>query len=194
MVIGLTGNIASGKSTVGTILSEHGFPVIEADRIGWMLIKQPEIEEKVLSAFGNVRKDGEIDRNKLGDMVFSDRENLKMLNDIIHPPLLKELKRQIQGSTEDIIVVNAALIVEWGIEDWFDNIILVTCDEEVKIERLTKKGLTREKALQRLQSQIPESEKIPKSDFVIENNGTLEELRAKTLKVINQLKTILATD
>ena len=191
IVVGLTGNIASGKSTVGSILSEHSFPIIEADRIGWELLKNPSIAEKVVSTFGKVQKDGEIDRKMLGDMVFSDRAKLKALNDIVHPPLLKELKQQIQQSKADITVVNAALIIEWGIEDWFDRIILVICNEEKKIERLAKKGITREQAFQRLQSQLSESDKIPKSDFVIENNGTLEELREKTLKIIDQLKRIV---
>jgi dephospho-CoA kinase len=188
IVVGLTGNIASGKSSVGTILAEHGFSVIEADRIGWKLLNDPDVAEEILLAFGNVRKNGGIDRKKLGDIVFANSKNLKTLNSIMHPPLLKELKNQIEKSQADITVVNAALIFEWGIEQWFDTIVLVTCSRDKKLERLAAKGLTREQALQRLRSQIPEAKKAPRSDFTIENNGTLEELREKTLEVIVQIK------
>lgn len=186
--VGLTGNIASGKSTVGSILEGLGFSVIEADRIGWELLERADIEKKIVSAFGNVKRDGMIDRSKLGNMVFADETRLKTLNSIVHPPLIKELKRRIEESAEEITVVNAALIFEWGIERWFDKIVLVTCRQEKKIERLAKKGVTRKETLQRLRSQIPESEKRARSDFIIENDGTLEELRTKTLKVIARLQ------
>jgi dephospho-CoA kinase len=190
LVVGLTGNIASGKSSVGSVLSAHGFHVIEADRIGWELLANPDVKKRIVSSFKNVQTDEEIDRKKLGDIVFSNGANLKILNGIIHLPLLKELKHRIRKSDEAITIVNAALIFEWRIEDWFDRIILVICDEEKKIERLEKKGLTQEQALHRINSQIPESEKVQKSDFVIENNGTLQELRAKTHEIIDQIKKI----
>jgi dephospho-CoA kinase len=186
--VGLTGNIASGKSTVGKIFEAYGFPVIEADRIGWKLLKRPDIAEKVIAVFGNVEKDGVIDRKKLGAMVFADRTMLQVLNGIVHPQLLGELRRKIIRSKAFVTVVNAALIFEWDIGDWFDKTVLVMSSEEKKVERLEKKGLTREEALQRIRLQIPECEKTARCDFVIENNGTFEELREKTLKVIAQLK------
>lgn len=193
ILVGLTGNIASGKSTVSGILSEHGFAIIEADRVGWELLKDPHIAEKVLRVFSDVEKDGEISRKKLGDTVFSDHARLGVLNGIVHPPLLKELKEQIERAKTDITIVNAALIFEWGIQDWFDKIVLVVCDDEKKIERLKKKGFNRTRALQRLQSQMPESEKVKKSDFIIENNGTVEELRAKTVELIDRLRQLRGT-
>ncbi len=187
--VGLTGNIASGKSTVGNIFEELGFSVIEADRIGWELLERADIAKKVIATFGNIKSNGAIDRRRLGGMVFAHASKLKALNAIIHPPLLEELSSRIAQSQEEMLFVNAALIFEWGIEDWFDKIVLVTCRKEKKLERLAKKGLTREASLRRLHAQMPESSKRARSDYIIENDGTLEQLRIKTREVLALLQT-----
>jgi dephospho-CoA kinase len=188
LLIGLTGNIATGKSTIANIFKEHGIPVIEADQIGWKLLDRKDIKEHIETICGDILKKGRIDRKKLGKVVFSNKEKLHLLNAIIHPPLLKELKLATADSKERILVVNAALIFEWGIEGWFDKILLVTSPDEQQINRLTSKQLTRKEAIQRMQAQMPDKDKIERCDFIIENNGTLEELRQKTNKVIVSIK------
>jgi len=183
-LIGLTGNIASGKSSVGKLLKENGLPVIEADRIGWEILERKEIIQEILDVFGNILKDGKVDRKKLGNIVFSNKRKLKIFNALVHPPLLQKLKREIDKRSGKVIVVNAALIFEWEIEHWFDKIILVTAEKKKRIDRLLKNNLTRKEAIQRINSQMDEKEKIKKSDFIIENNGTFEELKKKTLDII----------
>ena len=183
-LIGLTGNIASGKSSVGKLLKENGLPVIEADRIGWEILERKEIIQEILDVFGNILKDGKIDRKKLGNIVFSNKRKLKIFNALVHPPLLQKLKREIEKRNGKIIVVNAALIFEWEIEHWFDKIILVTSEKKKRIDRLLKNNLTRKEAIQRINSQMDEKEKIKKSDFIIENNGTKTQLKEKILSIL----------
>ncbi len=187
-IIGLTGNIASGKSEVGEIFKNNGFYIIEADFIGWQVLEDEKIKKKITSLFANVIKDGKIDRQKLGSIVFSSSKKLKILNSIVHPPLLSKLKKIIEDSHENYIIVIAALIFEWGIEDWFDKTILVVSDKKIKIERLMKKGFTEAESLKRINSQMDTQEAVAKSDFVIKNNGTASQLKNKTLKCLNSLK------
>jgi len=184
ILIGLTGNIASGKSSVGKLLKENGLPVIEADRIGWEILERKEIMQEILDVFGDIVKDGKIDRKKLGNIVFSNKRKLKIFNALVHPPLLQKLKREIDKRSGKIIVVTAALIFEWEIEHWFDKIILVTSEKKKRIDRLLKNNLTRKEVIQRINSQMDEKEKIKKSDFIIENNGTKTQLKEKILSIL----------
>jgi dephospho-CoA kinase len=186
-LIGLTGNIASGKSTVGKILLEHGFPVIEADRIGWKILEREEVKKEITASIGDCIEKDKIERKRLGRLVFSDKGLLRKLNSIVHPPLIDELQREIEHTKNSVIVLNAALLFEWGIEGWCDVIILVMTDRESRIKRLMESNLTKEEAIQRIDSQIPDETKRNRCDYVIENTSTLENLTEKVLAIIPHL-------
>jgi len=173
---GLTGGIASGKSTVARILEELGAKVIDADRVGHELLRRSHpVHQQVVARFGQeiLRPDGEIDRALLGAMVFADPQRLRELSAIVHPSLIArvdELAAQLRaGRPGVVIVVDAAVIYEAGVADRFAKILVAWCRPEQQIERLmAKTGLSREDALRRVASQIPSEEKRRRADYVID--------------------------
>lgn len=191
MVIGVTGNTGSGKTAVCKIFHEYGVRVISADEIGWGIIKRSTQEYKeILNSFGNsiLGIDGEIDRRKLGGIVFSEPEKRKTLNRIVHPRLVAQLKNEIwKIKTDELLIIDAALIFDWGLEKELDMVIVVTAPEVVKIERLKKQGLTEAEARLRLQSQLPEAQLAQRAHIVIDNSGALKDLRERCREVINSI-------
>jgi len=184
---GLTGGIASGKSTVARFLEELGAKVIDADRVGHELLRPSNpVYRQVVAGFGReiLRPDGEIDRARLGSMVFADPEKLRELSAIMHPSLIArveelaaELRVRHPGA---VILVDAAVIYEAGAADRFAKILVAWCRPEQQIERLmAKTGLSREDALRRVASQIPSEEKRRRADYVIDCSGSLAETRAQ---------------
>ena len=184
---GLTGGIASGKSTVARFLEELGAKVIDADRVGHELLRPSNpVYRQVVAGFGReiLRPDGEIDRTRLGSMVFADPEKLRELSAIMHPSLIArveelaaELRVRHPGA---VILVDAAVIYEAGAADRFAKILVAWCRPEQQIERLmAKTGLSREDALRRVASQIPSEEKRRRADYVIDCSGSLAETRAQ---------------
>lgn len=191
MLIGITGAMGSGKTTVARFFKEWGASLIQADTIGWKLLDIPQIAETVVKKFGTgvLGNDGNIDRKALGGKAFGSRAELEALNSIVHPPLLKELKDRIDRETlkSKIIVVDAALIVEWKITDWFDELVVVTCPEMIKIRRLIEAGLSEGEAAKRLGYQIRDEERVKYGHFVIDNSGTPEELKKKARAVFDSI-------
>ncbi len=194
-VIGLTGGPGSGKTSVAGILKEHGAVILSGDEIGRKAAEDiPSVLNKIVQTFGKsiLEKKGRLNRKKLGKIVFSEPRSLLKLNEIVHPPLLRIMKAQLakynrRGSNK-IIVIDAALIFEWGIADWCDYILVVTANKDIRIKRMIKNGLTKEEANDRISSQMPEKDKVSLADFVIRNNGTNAALRKETLKFLNTLK------
>jgi len=184
---GLTGGIASGKSTVARILEELGADVIDADRVGHELLRRSHpVHQQVVARFGEgiLRPDGEIDRARLGAIVFADQEKLRGLNAIVHPSLIarvNELAAELRaGRPGAVIIVDAAVIYEAGVVDRFAKILVAWCRPEQQIERLmAKTGLSREDALRRVASQIPAEEKRRRADYVIDCSGSLAETRTQ---------------
>jgi len=183
MVVGITGTIGSGKTTLAGFFKEWGAALIEADRIGWEILDRPEIREALISEFGQtiVNEAGCVDRRLLGERVFQGRDQLEKLNRIVHPTLLKELKKAIglRAKESKVVVVDAALIVEWGIADWFDKLIVLTCPESLKVGRLVEGGISEDAARRRLACQLKDEERKRFADFVVDNSGDLEDLRKK---------------
>ncbi len=182
LVVGLTGGICSGKSTVAAMFARLGATVIDADRIAHELQEpgQP-LFEAIVSAFGRevVGEDGRIDRRKLGAVVFADPKARARLEDILHPAIVGECERRIQQagtSGAAVCLLDAALLIESGRHARFDTVILVEASEAVQIDRLmARMGLGRDEALQRIRSQMPREEKRRHASLVIENGGPLEE-------------------
>ncbi len=182
-LIGLTGNIAAGKSQVARLLAERGAQVIDADRVAHQVMQpgQPAYEA-VVRAFGAgiLDADGVIDRRKLGAIVFRDRAAMRRLEEAVHPAVLAEVDRRIARSAAPVIVVEAIKLIEAGMHRAYDALWVVTAPRAVRIERLVaSRGLSRREAALRVDAQPPQAEKAALADVVIVNDGSLDDLRAQ---------------
>lgn len=184
-LIGLTGGIGSGKSTVAELLRKRGWEVISSDDTGKEVLESSDLHQELIDLFGlNVIQNGKVDRGLIASSVFDDSATgaakLKQLNQIVHPRVIEkhtELIQQRIASGSPLLVIESALIYEVGLEDGFDWTIVVDASEDVCVEHAMKgMGLTRHQVLARIREQMPSKEKRTLADFVIENNGTLKEL------------------
>lgn len=196
VVVGLTGGICSGKSTVTAMFVRLGATVIDADEVARELVEPDQpLFETVASAFGRevVGTDGRIDRRRLGAIVFADPEARRRLEAILHPAIIEECERRIwraEVSGTSICFVNAALLIESGWHARFDAVILVEASEAVQLDRLVEtRGLSRDDAMLRIRSQMPQHEKRRHARYVIENDGPLEETERQVKMVWEQLCT-----
>jgi len=184
MVIGITGNTGSGKTIIAGFFRQWGGYVISADRMGWEVLLDDRVIEKLRGIFGDgIIKDGKVDRKKLGDIVFEDQEQLLKFNKIVHPTLLLELRETIKNCKKDIVIVDAALILEWGIKDWFDYIILVSSKLSIIHPRLKRLGIPDEVIQGRIKFQMDAGEAEGCADFIIENNGSIKKLRLEARNI-----------
>jgi dephospho-CoA kinase len=191
MLVGITGKMGSGKSTVTALFKKWGASVISADSIGWQILKEPEVKRALSIEFGAEIFDaeGSVDRKILANKAFASRDRLNALNSITHPALLRRLRREMESATgeADTVVVDAALIAEWGIGGWFDEVVVVVCPEQLKLERLSRSGMNEGDARKRLELQIPDDERVNIADYVIDNSGSLEELSIKAREVFDSI-------
>ncbi|MFQ5647567.1 MAG: dephospho-CoA kinase [bacterium] len=193
MLIGLTGNIGCGKSLVAGIMKERGLPVIDADRLAREAVEPDEPAWRdILKLFGQeiLLPGGQLDRKRLGTIIFADRKKRELLNGIVHPRVWEKqsrlIKRIRQDSPEALIVLNVPLLMETGQDRSMDKVVVVAASRENCLKRIISRDrLTPEEAQQRFDSQMPLEEKIASADFVIRNNGTEEE-------VVFQVDSILA--
>jgi dephospho-CoA kinase len=180
-LIGLTGNIATGKSGVARILAEMGARVIDADQVAHEVMRPGgPTYGAVVQAFGTeiLADDGTIDRSKLGAIVFRDALALRRLEEAVHPATVVEVARRIAEATEPVVVVEAIKLIEAGMHQRYDALWVVTAPRPVQIARLvTDRGLTEEEAALRVDAQPPQNEKVALADVVIENDGTLDQLQ-----------------
>jgi dephospho-CoA kinase len=196
LTIGLTGGPGVGKSEVAKILTENGAQVISADAIGHDLLDNNlNLRRKLINFFGEdiVDRQNKPDRRKIGAIVFNNGAKLAVLNSIIHPLLLKKLKQEMTAKTKTkrrLIVVDAALIFEWGIANWFDLILVVNAKRDIRLKRICRAGLGIKQARQRVASQIPQRDKIALADYIIENNSSRSALRKKVEQFIIKIKAL----
>jgi dephospho-CoA kinase len=194
--VGLTGNIASGKSTVGQMFVELGCFLIDSDQISHQLY-QPgaPVYDAIVAEFGKgiLAPNGTIDRRILGDIVFKESYRRARLNLLVHPAIIQrqqEWLKEVEASdAQAIAIVDAALMIEIGSYKNYDKIIVVTCTPEVQAERLrARSGLSEEQIEARIHSQMPMEEKVKYADFVIDNSGSLENTRRQVKKVFDRLQ------
>ena len=193
-IIGITGGIASGKSTVTEFLRQQGYQVIDADQVVHEL-QEPggRLYQALLSTFGSsiLQEDGRLDRPKLGAMIFGNPQLLEQSSQIQNQIIREELagRRDLLVETEDIFFMDLPLLFELQYEDWFDQIWLVDVTEETQLSRLmSRNALSQEEAEKRIAAQLSLREKRKRADVLIDNNGSLEETRQQIRNALQKLE------
>jgi dephospho-CoA kinase len=193
-IYGLTGGAGSGKSEAARCFQELGIPVIDADKVGHELLEpsSPAFDELVAALGPQILTEGKLDREKIARIVFADPARLKLLNSIVHPRIMQIIAERCAAFAQQghsAAIVDAALIAENGRKDpWLSGVILVLCKTETRLQRLTAlRGMPDEQARQRIEAQTPPESKRPLADWIIRNDGSLDELREKVRAVANAI-------
>ena len=196
---GLTGGVASGKSTVARYFQDLGAHIIDADRIGHEAIEPGRAAyREIVNHFGKeiLEPNGCIDRKKLGPMVFADTRQLRALNAIVHPRIIARTEelaaRQQRQNPRSVVIVDAALIFESRIGGSLNKVMVAWCRPEQQVERLmAKAGISREEAERRIQAQMPVEEKRRRADYLIDCSGSMEETRRQADAIYIELRQIV---
>lgn len=191
-ILGLTGGIACGKSTISAYLKEFGLPVIDADECSRAVVEKGSIGlEKLTEIFGNkiLENDGTLNRKALGQIVFSDSEQLSLLNSVMEPLIREEISRRLnQENNADLVVLDAPLLIEQHYDKICDFIMTIDVLKKIQLERLIERdNLSEDEAKSRIESQLSSRERNGFADVVIDSSGTVEQTRKQ---VIKWLKTI----
>ena len=194
MIVGLAGQIASGKSIVAEEWRRLGALVVSGDGIGKQVVDHDlKLRQRLAREFGSqiLTPSGKLRRKQLGQIVFGDRSKIERLNALVHPPLLRELRRWIRSfrrkPTAPHLVVDAALIFDWGLERELDAVVVVESKIADQLQRLAKLGLSESEARRRIRHQLPKSYQRRLANHVIRNSGSLAELRKKARKLFKKL-------
>lgn len=197
LTVGLTGGIASGKSTVSSLLIEKGYTVIDADIEARLAVeKGEEAYQEIVRHFGErvLLKDGSIDRAELGSIIFHDEKERKALNSIVHPAVRKRMtakKEQAISRNEQMIILDIPLLFESKLQYMCDKTLLVYADEGIQLQRLMQRNqLSEKEAMARIHSQMPLREKKALADAVIDNNGRIEETEKQLWDILRDWNAI----
>ncbi len=190
-LIGLTGSIGTGKSTVSKMLREKGVEIIDADAISRHISEVGnEGYKKIVELFGEgvLSEDKSLDRKKIGNIVFSNENELKRLNDAMHPIIMNEVENQVAELASaglEIAVLDAPLLIETGLNEFVDFVLLIFCNEDVQIERIQKRdGLDRKQAIARIRNQMDQDKKKKYADYVIDNSKDICSLEEEVEKFL----------
>lgn len=189
MIIGITGSFGTGKSYVASIFKDLGAKVIDADSLARKALRKGSLSyEKIVEVFGKgiLDKNGDIDRRALGRIVFNNNRKIKTLNRMIHPEVIKKIRNDIKkAARQDIVIIDAPLLIEAGLAGDVDKLLVVTASKETQIERCMKKFkfLKKEEVLRRIKNQIPLEEKIKSADFVIDNSLTKSRTKKEVIAI-----------
>lgn len=193
LVIGLTGGIASGKSTVSSLLSSFGACIIDADEVARDIVEPGQAAyREILNAFGEaiLKPDGSLDREHLAELVFSSEEALETLNRITHPRIIEGIGNRIEEARRKgtrVVVVDAALLIEAGMAPMVDTVWVITSPRTEQVTRMVARGLEPEAAEKRLRAQMNDSDRMRCADRVIENRGTLRDLSTQVSRLWDEI-------
>ena len=192
MIIGLTGSIATGKSTVAAMLKDFGLPIVDADIVARQVVEPgTETLAKIAEAFGEdvIQQDGTMDREKVGAIIFHQPEQRQVLNGIIHPAIRTEMLRQRDeyiANGEPHVVMDIPLLFESKLQHFVEKILVVAVNEETQLARLMERnGFDEKEARARIATQLPISVKIKGADAVVYNDGTIEGSKEQLEKILN---------
>lgn len=199
IVVGLTGGIACGKSTVVDQFKKLGAKIIDADKIAHQVLRENlKVKNKIIKNFGReiFEKGGEINRKKLGEIVFSNKNKLKLLNRITHPLIITEIKKQIHNlltyqltNLSTVIILDAPLLFEAKITHLVDKIVVISVPKEIQLKRLMERNrLSKKEVLQRINSQWDIRKKIRFADFVVDNTQPISRVRQQIYQIWQKLK------
>lgn len=194
LVIGLTGNIGCGKSSLSNIFIKKGIDVIDADVISREIMYDKDLLDIIFKTFGNEIKnsDGTLNRKKLGNIVFNDDDKLVKLNSITHPEIKRKINNKIKQSSDNsknLVVIDAALIIEGNFLDLVSKLIVISCDKDIQLYRVMKRdNLTECEAFKRINSQMNQSEKIKYADYIIDNSLDIDNLKKEANNLLDYIK------
>ncbi|MFH1777694.1 MAG: dephospho-CoA kinase [Candidatus Omnitrophota bacterium] len=194
LVMGITGSFGSGKSTVAQMFQELGAKIIDADKINHHVLKEPRIKKKIRKIFGEgVFKDKEVNRRKLARVVFQDRWRLNKLCLISHSVVCAEIKLKLSRlkCRAQIIIIDAPLLIEAGLDKIADVVVVVSALRDVQINRLQQKGYSKSQILSRIRMQLPMYVKRKRADYVINNSHEREKTQKQVLKIWSELWNML---
>lgn len=193
LIIGLTGSIGTGKSTIANKFKQLNIPVVDADLIAREVVEPgKDAYNKIVEAFGKqiLQRDKTLDRGKLGEIVFEDENKRKTLNSIIHPAIRQEMIRQRDtyiAENVPCVVLDIPLLYESKLTDFVEKVIVVTVDRDIQLQRiLNRDDISEKEALQRIGAQIPVSEKEKWADAVIDNNGTIAQSEKQLVRILTE--------
>ncbi len=194
IVLGLTGSIGCGKSSLSQILQKENIDIIDADIIARQIYDDEDLLSKIYKEFGQTIKneDGSLNRKALGKIVFSDNEKLIKLNKLTHPRIRQNVSDKIEEckvKNKQIVVLDAALLIESDYMNFIDKLLVITCNQDIQIERIKKRdNCSTDDALSRINSQMKQEDKIKYADYVIDNSGSLDELEKEVYIFLNCIK------
>ena len=189
-VIGLTGNISCGKSSVSKMLASRGAIIVDADLLSREIYEYDDVLEEMKRSFPEALVNGRVDRRVLAEIVFSDKTRLEDLNRISHKKIYELVCQSLERNRDrDLVVIDAALLLEAKFDSLADKLVLVYCNEKVQLDRLMKRdSISSEDALKRIRSQMSQEDKKKMVDYLIDNSGDLEVLENEVEKLIKEIR------
>lgn len=198
LLVGLTGNYGMGKSTVLSMFEELGAAILDTDKIVESLLTEKDIIKKIRGLLDDkvFDENGSLNKKKVADLIFKNNKLRYLLENILHPLVFERIDFFLDKikKKDEIILIAVPLLYERGYEERFDRTITVYTQEETALNRLKKEGITREKAVLRLKAQLPIEEKTKRSDFVIDNNGTIKETMSQVKTIYKKLREVAYGD